>query len=309
MDRIDCLRAFVRTMESGSFSAAARELGIGQSTVSKRIALLEREFGSQLFMRTTRRMRPTPEAHRIWDLAREVMNTFDLAHSSLQESAPEPSGTLRISVAPSFGRHYAMPIVAEYRRICPQVHLDIRFSDCITDLVEQGIELALHIGPVNSTSLIARRIALVRRYLVATPKYLRDAPMLGTPGDLRHHRCICDTRLKPANQWAFESEFGRHVVDVVGVVTLDDDEAASEAVLDGLGIAMLPAWSVARLVDSGRVEVLLPDYSLPVEPLLVVYPETKWMSQRARQFFELLDARAGTFVDRISAAGTQPVPA
>src|SRR5271168_334018 len=111
MDRIDCLRAFVLSMEGGSFTYAAKELGVGQPAVSKYIALLEQEFGSQLFMRTTRKLKPTPEAHRIYDLARQTLNTFELARASVKDDSPKPSGTLRLSVPSSFGRHYVMPII------------------------------------------------------------------------------------------------------------------------------------------------------------------------------------------------------
>jgi DNA-binding transcriptional LysR family regulator len=116
MDRIDCLRAFVRSLEGGSFSVAANELGIGQPAVSKRIALLESEFGTQLFFRTTRKLKPTPEGHRIYDLARQILGNFDLARANVEESSLRPSGTLRVSLPSSFGRRYLMPVIAEYVR-------------------------------------------------------------------------------------------------------------------------------------------------------------------------------------------------
>ena len=143
MDRIDCLRAFVRTLEGGSFSAAAKELGIGQPAISKRIAMLEREFGTQLFSRTTRTLKPTAEAHRIYDLARQILDSFDMARSSVEQAAPRPTGTLRIGVPSSFGRRYMMPVIAEYVRHYPEVRVDIRFSERFVNLVEEGIELAL----------------------------------------------------------------------------------------------------------------------------------------------------------------------
>src|SRR6185437_16419951 len=143
MDRIDCLRTFVRALEGGSFSVAANELGIGQPAVSKRIALLESEFGTQLFFRTTRKLRPTPEAHRIYQLAREILGNFDTAGAGAHPISPQPSGTLKISLPSSFGRRYMMPIIAEYVRAYPSVQLDVRFSERLFNLVEDGIELAL----------------------------------------------------------------------------------------------------------------------------------------------------------------------
>ena len=157
MDRIDCLRAFVRTLEGGSFSAAAKELGIGQPAISKRIALLEGEFGTQLFLRTTRKLKPTAEAHRIYDLARQIIGAFDMARSSVEEAAPRPNGTLRIGVPSSFGRRYMIPVITDYVRNYPEVRVDVRFSERFVNLVEEGIELALQMTG-SSHSLKAQNI-------------------------------------------------------------------------------------------------------------------------------------------------------
>jgi DNA-binding transcriptional LysR family regulator len=295
MDRIDCLRAFVRAMEGGSFSAAAKELGLGQPAVSKRIALLEQEFGSQLFMRTTRKLTPTREAHRVYDLARQVLGTFEAARASIREAPARPSGTLRISVPSSFGRHYLMPIVRDYAREFPDVKLDLRFSERTINLVEEGMELALRIGQLESSSLMARRIGTVRRYLVATPTYLRGREAPRTPDDLKDHQCIGYARLAPANQWTFESDDGRHVVAISGVVMVDDADAMKEAVLQHLGIAIVPAWCATDALRRGQMKTLLPDYSVSAMPLHAVYPETHWMSLRARSFLDFIVARAEKF--------------
>ena len=295
MDRIDCLKAFVRAMEAGSFSLAAKELGLGQPAISKRIALLEREFGSQLFMRTTRKLTPTREAHRVYDLARQVLSTFETARASIKETPAKPAGTLRISVPSSFGRHYLMPIVKDYVRDYPDVKLDLRFDERTINLVEEGMELALRIGQLESSSLMARRIGTVRRHLVATPQYLRQRPVPRTPDDLREHQCIAYARLAPSNQWTFESENGRHVVTIAGSLMVDDADAMKEAVLQHLGIAILPAWSAAEALRSGHMKALLPDHSVTTMPLHAVYPETHWMSLRARSFLDFLIARAERF--------------
>lgn len=295
MDRIDCLQAFVRAMEGGSFSAAAKELGLGQPAVSKRIALLEQEFGSQLFMRTTRKLTPTREAHRVYELARQVLGTFEAARASIREAPARPSGTLRISVPSSFGRHYLMPVVRDYTREFPEVKLDLRFDERTINLVEEGMELALRIGQLESSSLMARRIGTVRRYLVATPAYLRERGTPRTPDDLKDHHCIAYARLAPANQWTFESDDGRHVVAISGAVTVDDADAMKEAVLQHLGIAIVPAWCAPEPLRRGRMRALLPDYGVSSLPLHVVYPETHWMSARARSFLDFIIARAERF--------------
>jgi len=296
MDRIDCLRAFVRALEGGSFSAAAVELGIGQPAVSKRIALLESEFGTQLFFRTTRKLRPTPEAHRIYQLAREILSNFDTAGAGAHPISPQPSGTLKISLPSSFGRRYMMPIIAEYVRAYPGVRLDVRFSERLVNLVEEGIELALRIGHLEASTLVARRLGTVRRYLVATPTYLRSRATTRTPEDLKAHQCIVYPRLSPANEWAFESEHGRHVVPVKGTILVDDADAMETAVHHHLGLAILPAWNATDGIHNGQLENVLPDYSIAALPLHAVYPEMEWMSPRARSFLDLLVKRSQTFV-------------
>lgn len=298
MDRLDCLRAFVRTLEGGSFSAAARELGIGQPAISKRIALLESEFGTQLFLRTTRTLRPTAEAHRLYDLARQIVGTFDMAKSSVEEVAPRPTGTLRIGVPSSFGRRYMMPLIADYVRNYPEVRVDIRFSERFVNLVEEGIELALRIGHLESSTLVARRLGTVQRYLVASPTYLHGRPMPRTPDDLSSHQCIVYSRTSPAHQWVFESEHGRHVATISGPIHVDDADAMQEAALHHLGLAILPDWNAAEGLRSGELEHVLPDYTIAALPLHAVYPETHWMSLRARRFLDLLVERAGQFSPR-----------
>ncbi len=262
MDRIDCFRAFVRALEGGSFSAAAKELGIGQPAVSKRIALLENEFGTQLFLRTTRKLRPTPEAHRIYDLARQILGSFDLARAGVEGASPRPTGTLRVSVPSSFGRRYMMPIIVEYVRNFPEVCLDVRFSERVVNLVEEGIELALRIGKLEESTLIARRLGTVQRLLVASPTYLHGRPMPRTPEDLNAHQCIVYSRLPAASEWIFESEHGRHAVSVSGPLFVDDADAMEEAVMHHLGIAILPDWNAAAGIKCGQLEALLPDYSI-----------------------------------------------
>ena len=294
MDRIDCLRAFVRVMESGSFSTAANELGVGQPAISKRIALLEEEFTTQLFLRSTRKLKPTAEAHRVYDLARQLLHHFEQARS-VTDAAPQPSGTLRLSVPSSFGRRYIMPVVADYLRDHPQVRVDIRFSDRRIDFIEQGIELALHLGPLAASSLVARRICTVRHYLVGTPEYLRRRPQLDSPDHLRHHLCIGYSRAPRHAEWEFESESGRHVVDIAAAVTVDDIDAMREAVLQHLGLAILPAWGAAEAIADGRMRNVLADYAVPASTLHAVYPETRWISLRARSFLDALVARSHLF--------------
>ena len=295
MDRIDCLRAFVRSLEGGSFSVAANELGIGQPSVSKRIALLESEFGTQLFFRTTRKLKPTPEGHRIYDLARQILGSFDLARANVEENSLRPSGTLRVSLPSSFGRRYLMPVIAEYVRTYQGVTSGHPLQRALRQSRGGGDRAGAADRTARSSTLVARRLGTVRRYLVATPTYLQGRSVPRAPEDLNAHQCIVYSRLPAANDWIFESEHGRHVASIGGPLLVDDADAMEQAVMHHLGIAILPEWSAVAGIRSGQLQDLLPDFSIAALPLHAVYPETHWMSLRARSFLDLLIKRAGQF--------------
>lgn len=295
MDRLDALRTFIRVMEAGSFSQAANDLGIGQPAISKRIAVLEAEFGCRLFVRTTRRIRPTPEADRVHKLAKDIIALFESAGMPTKNTLPSPSGTLRLTVPTSFGRYFFREIFAEYVRRYPEVRLDVRFTEQFVDLVETGTELAIRIGILNSSSLVARRVGTIKRLLVAAPALLARHATPRFPDDLRAIPCVTYSRLSPQNQWTFESETGRYVVDVTTSMICDDADVMAQATLEGLGAAVLPSWCAIDHLASGRLIHLLPEYAVPSLPMHVVYPDSQWMSHRARLFRDLIIERADVF--------------
>ncbi len=253
MDRIDCFRAFVRALEGGSFSAAAKELGIGQPAVSKRIALLEGEFGTQLFLRTTRKLRPTPEAHRIYDLARQILGNFDTAKASVEEASPRPSGTLWVSLPSSFGRRYMMPIIAEYVRNYPEVRVDIRFSERFVNLVEEG----------DRTGAADRTAARRARWSPAGSArsgdiWLRPRPTC-TAARCRGRRKTLGPplhRLFPASRRPTNGPSNRSTAVMSlrsrAAILIDDADAMEEAVRNHLGVAILPEWNAIGGIRSGR---------------------------------------------------------
>ena len=218
-----------------------------------------------------------------------------MARASVEEASPRPSGTLRVSVPSSFGRRYLMPMLAEYVRNYPEVRVDVRFSERFVNLVEEGIELALQDRKARASTLVARRLGTVPRYLVATPTYLRDRAAPRTPDDLAAHQCIVYSRLSSANEWTFESEHGRHVASISGPLLVDDADAMEEAVMHHLGVAILPEWNAMRAFAAANWKTCFPTYSISALPLHAVYPETHWMSLRARTFLDLLIKRSAQF--------------
>lgn len=295
MDRIDALQTFIRVMEAGSFTQAANDLGLGQSAISKRIALLEAELGCRLFVRTTRKVRPTPEADRVLKLAKDIVALFESAGAPTLSRVANPSGTLRMSVPTSFGRRYFRDIFAEYVCRYPDVRLDVSFTEQLVDLVETGTELAIRIGKLNSNSLVARRVGTIERLLVVAPALLAQHAAPQLPDHLRRMPCVTYSRLSRKNQWTFESETGRYVVDIAPSMTCDDADVMTLATLEGLGAAVLPDWCAVEHIASGRLVHLLPDYAVPSLPINVVYPDPQWMSHRARLFRDLIIERADVF--------------
>ena len=293
MDRLDCLEAFVHVMESGSFSAAGRRLGASQPTVSKRIAHLEGELGTTLFLRTTRSLSATEEARRVYDQARTILETYNLAHAVARNAQPEPTGTLAISAPTSLGRHRLIPIASDFRRDYPEVSLDFRLSEKWVNPVEEGVELALRIGELVDSSFRSRVLGRVRRYAVASPRYLHERPTPTDPVELARHICIGDTHFGAPSNWIFEGEQGRHVVNVEYQIRLDDTDALQAAVHEGLGIAILPNWLVQPGLASGELEIVLSDFTVPSLPLNALYPDSGPLSLRARCFLDFLAERRG----------------
>lgn len=285
--------AFARAYELGSFSAVAREMGITQSTVSKHIAALETALGVQLFARTTRQLSPTHEAARLYESVQLLLDAADAIPGSLASARAEPAGLLRLSLPDSYGRAQLMPHVLAFMAAYPKVRLDIRLSDQTVALVEEGVELAVRLGELGSSTLVARSLGIVEHFVVATPAYLDAHGEPRDPTELAGHHCIVYTGSAKGQRWVFESEQGRSVVEVTSRLGLDSADAIYAAVLAGAGIARLPGWIVEPGLASGAVRALLPDhYPLPM-PVNFVYPQTRVLSARARAFIDFVVARVG----------------
>jgi DNA-binding transcriptional LysR family regulator len=286
--------AFARAYELGSFSAVARELGITQSTVSKHISSLEAALGVQLFARTTRQLSPTLEAARLYDRVLLLLDAADAIPGSLGSTRAEPAGLLRLSMPDSFGRARLMPHVIAFLAAHPKVRLDIRLSDLAVGLVEDGVELAVRIGDLGTSTLVARPLGMVEHVVVATPSYLARHGEPRDPTELTDHHCVVYTGTAKGQRWVFESEQGRQVVEVSSSLSLNSADAIYSAVMGDVGIAKLPRWIVDAGLASGAVRALLPEfYPLPM-PVNFVYPQTRVLSARARAFIDFVVTRWST---------------
>jgi DNA-binding transcriptional LysR family regulator len=290
MNHLDCCIAFARAYELRSFSAAARELGVAQPTISKRIAMLEAFFGTQLFTRTTRSLQATLDGDRIYDDARRMIDALEAARAGAGGKGAEPSGLLRITAPTSFARAELLPRLTKYLARYPRVTFDFLLTERILDLVTQGLEVGIRIGDLPASTSIARRIGSTRRHVLASASYLHRKGAPRTPEDLVDHDCIVYSGFAAPNRWTFDSESGVRTVQVGGTLKVDDADAMADGVRYGMGIAILPSWLLRMEVRDGSVTQILAEFEPPSMPINVVYADTRWLSLRARTYIDFLVA-------------------
>jgi DNA-binding transcriptional LysR family regulator len=286
MDSLQAYAAFVRTFEAGSFSAVARELGTTQSAVSKQIASLERSLGVQLFARTTRRLQPTAEALQLYEHVRQLLDAVDGVRAG--ERGAQLTGTLRVSAPSAYGRRRLCPLAPEFLRQHPLVRLEIVLTEQDSDLIGEGFELGVRIGELPASTLMARPIDSIEYLLVATPDYLERHGTPESPIELADHACIALGGSGRFARWEFESENGRQAVEVSGPVQVNDPDAVHALVCAHQGIGLLPRWVLGDDLERVRLRWLMPDYYPLSQRVSVVYPKTRFLSQRARRFIDFL---------------------
>ncbi len=288
MDRLDCIQSFVRVVETGSFSAVARERDTTQPTISKQIAALEDYLDVQLLTRSTRKLQLTQEGARFFEHCQGVLDAAAEAEASVGQRQ-KPIGTLRVSCPVAFGQHQVMPYVKGFLERYQDIRLDLSLSDRFVDLVEDGTDLAIRIGQVNDPALIVHRIGLTRRVTVAAKSYFRKRSEPQTPDELVEHNCIVYTRLATGNEWNFQCPTGGTIqVIVKGNLQVDNSSAIREAVLSGVGIAVCPVWLFGELLTSSCLSVILKDYQPTPLPIHAVYRRGRFVSEKVRCFIEYL---------------------
>jgi DNA-binding transcriptional LysR family regulator len=285
MDRFLLMHSFARAVETGSFSAVARELGTGQPNVSRHIAALEQHLGTRLLHRSTRRLSLTPEGERYYAEARRVLDAVAEAESNAR-GEDSPRGLLRVACPTVLGRTHVLPLVTPLLRRFSELDLDLQIGDRFIDLVEEGVDLAIRIGSLKDSALKARRIGTAERVCVASADYLAHHPAPRTPDELRDHNCIVYTLSASGNNWSFrDSE-----VAVGGRFRVNSPDGARSAVLDGIGIAYTPVWLFEDALLDGRVRALLPGQSGSPGPIHIVYPAKRLLPRRAAVFMDFVAA-------------------
>lgn len=286
IDSLPALVAFARVVSAGSMSAAARELDLPLSVVSKRLAQLEASVGVRLLQRTTRRQTLTEEGELFHAQVVRILDEVAQAESLLSERRQEISGLLRITAPGQLGRRRVAPIIAEFQRLHPQLAVQLELTDAVVDLVESGYDMAIRFGSLADSSLIARPLAPNFRVLCASPDYLARHGVPSEPADLTRHRCIVIGEQR-RTEWRFEGDDGTTVRVHAATIT-NDGEAAHRFALEGAGIAVKSIWDVGDDILEGRLSRVLPQHKLSAAPLHGIYPHSRHLAPRVRAFADYL---------------------
>ena len=286
---LEHIRTFVRAAETGSFTAVAVEQQQSQPTISRQISALEKHLGVRLLQRTTRALTLTDEGRTYYDHARAILEAVEGASIAVRPGNAAVTGQLRIAAPLAFARLHIMPRMKRFLAMHPTLTTDWVLGDRPVDLVEEGVDLAIRIGRIADQSLIARRIGGMRRITVATPDYWLRNGRPTHPEELKAHDCIVYTGLATVDEWHFRSMNGSpQVVKVKGRVRVSASEGMRTAVLEGLGVAVVPTWLFTDEIERGILQRVLTDYEPDPLPIQAVTPSRRLVPPRVRAFSDFL---------------------
>ncbi|MCB1332862.1 MAG: LysR family transcriptional regulator [Roseivivax sp.] len=286
MDIVDELKAFVATAQTGSFTAAADQLGVSNRLTSKYVAELEARLGTRLFQRTTRRVGLTPAGEDLLARAPALLDDLDALLAEVAEGSRGLTGVIRLSAPVTFGEMYVGAMLGRFAALHPGLTFDLRLNDRYADLASEGIDLAFRIGQTGTLSLKARKLGEVHSLLVASPAYLAAHGAPGDPVALTGHSCILDSNRQSPRRWVFRDGTAEQVVQVQGRFQVNSARAAVELAAAGLGIAYAPRFAVCDALASGALVPVLPKVQSESAPLRAVYLEGRALPRKLRALID-----------------------
>jgi len=302
MDRLRAMQVFVKIVDAGSLSAAARALDISLPAVVRTLASLERHLGARLLNRTTRRINLTDAGSRYYERSREILAQVEETELEASGATKKPSGTLSLTAPVLYGRINVMPIVAEYRRRFPDVAVRLMLLDRNVNLLEEGLDLAIRIGHLEDSSLVAAPLGTVRRVAYASPAYLRKHGTPRHPRDLVQHACLTFTALNEGDHWQFREDRRRVTVKVRPGFSSNVGDAVIAMAQSDQGIALALSYQVEQAVKAGRLRLILEEFEPEPLPVSALYPHGRLTAATVREFISLLTAQS-------RAATTKPATA
>ncbi|MEH1962501.1 MAG: LysR family transcriptional regulator [Nostoc sp.] len=291
MDKLKSLMIFMRSAQCGSFSEAARQLGMAPSAVSRAVLRLEDNLGVRLLGRTTRSLTLTEDGNRFYQHCQQILNDLEEAELEVKQSQSLPIGTLRLDLSFAFGKLHIAPALLQFTAQYPDLKLNVSFNDRLIDLVEEGIDATVRIGLNSDSSLIMHHLATARYITCASPQYLAQKGMPTTLTELSQHRCV--NFIYPQNRqeptWKFEQDGKAIDLAVDSYLRFDNSEVILEAVIQGAGVVQLPKFIAANAIARGDLQPILQSYATQVGlPIAVLYPQKRYLLVKVRVFVEFM---------------------
>jgi DNA-binding transcriptional LysR family regulator len=291
MDRMDDLEAFVVIVEKGSQTAAAKYLRRSLQSIGRSLTSLERSTGVELIRRNTRRSQPTEAGLTLYHRLKPALLEIQAAKREVANKRSEPFGVLRVAAPIRFSSAFVVPVIGDFMRRYPQIHVALKTSDRKVDVYEEEVDLAVRIRDLPDSGLKARRLATLRVVVIGAPSYFAKYGRPKHPEELARHQCILRGADPEGEKWTFRIRGKNETVRVAGRFTTDDASTVHEAVACGLGLGIAPAWQVRSLLERGAVEIVLPEFEPAKRPIFAVSPATKLPPPKARVFIDMLAAR------------------
>ncbi len=287
------MHAFIKVVDTRSFTAAAERLNLSKSVVSRRIAELENRLGARLLNRTTRKLSLTEVGQAFYERCTRILADLDEAEQAVADLHAAPRGRLRVNAPVSFGLLHLAPAVSDFLTRYPAIEIEMDLNDRYVDLIDEGYDLAVRIGRLRDSSLIAKRLAPARHVVCASPAYLEKHGTPTAPEDLTAHNCLIYTNVPPAEQWQFRVGGEMRTVRVSGSLRANNGDLLREAAIAGVGIAVMPTFLCGDALSSGALKCLLLESYAVESAVHAVYPQNRHLSPKVRVFVDFLANRFG----------------
>lgn len=288
MPSLVAMAAFARVVEMGSFTAAARDLGLSTPVISKRISELEHKLGTRLLYRTTRKLSLTEAGSAFYRHCARLVEEAKLAEETVARLSETPRGLLRITAPVTFGTSQVAPAIPAFLALYPEINIEMVLNDRVVDLAEEGFDLAIRLTDTPQPNLAARRLISTNRIICASPDYWSRHGKPRTPEDLTRHNCILYASVPMLNEWIFHGPAGEERIQVHGNFWVNGPDALREVAVGGLGVIRLPSLTLNREIAEGRLETALDDYASPDTDIYAMYLPNRYLSKKIRVFIDFL---------------------
>jgi len=288
MDKLTSMNVFVRVAKIGSFAGAARDLGISRAMATKHIMHLESKLDTRLFNRTTRSLSLTEVGATYLERCQQVLLDVDEMEAAVTQLQAEPRGVLKVSAPPVIGATHLAPALAEFLKQNEDLSVEIILKGSHVDLIDEGVDIAIFLGKLHDTSLIARKLATSELVVCGSPDYFAQYGIPEQPEDLVDHSCLVNWAIAPRDRWQFRGILGNREVKVSGRMQANVADPIRMAANNGLGMIMLPKYIVGRDIEKGKLQVVLEQYKISPLEIHAVYPHRKYLSVKVRNFLDFL---------------------